>query len=165
MSYMMINMNKIIKRIISIIKNNIFRIIYFNKIKIGKKVVFYKNNCIIIEKNGFVSIGNNCFFNRNCSINSMKRITIGDNCIFGENVCIYDHNHKYNNKSIIIKKQGYSLEEVSIGDNCWIGSNVVILKGVCIGDNVVIGAGSIITKNIPNNSVVYNKNEMIIKGY
>ena len=39
----------------------------------------------------------------------------------------------------------------------------MILKGVTIGDNVIIGAGAVIHKDIPSNSIVVSKEELIIK--
>lgn len=154
---------KILKRISSFFKKIVLKLIYLNRISFGKNAILYKNFSIIIEKNGFVKIGNNNFFNRNCSINCMKSVIIGDNCIFGENVCIYDHNHNFKKSNIPIKKQGYNSSEITIGDNCWIGSNVIILKGVKIGSNCVIGAGTIVNKNVPDNMIVYNKTELVMK--
>ncbi|MBO5469683.1 MAG: acyltransferase [Lachnospiraceae bacterium] len=145
---------KILKRLMSILKMGIWKILYGKKIRIGKMSFFYPRTHIIIELNGKIVIGDNCFFNCNCSINSMQEISIGDNCIFGENVAIYDHNHKYNDGSKLIREQGYSFEKITIGNNCWIGSNVTILKGAKIGDNVVIGAGVVVHTTIPDNSIV-----------
>ncbi len=150
---------KLFYRSKSILKLLIYKLLYLSKIKIGKRIVIYPRTHFIIEHNGKIIIGNNCFFNMDCSINSMSKITIGNNCIFGENVKIYDHNHNYKEDKILIKKQGYNYKEINIGNNCWIGSNVIILKGVTIGDNCVIGAGTVINKNIPNNTVVVQKKE------
>ena len=89
-----------------------------------------KNGNLILncDYNGLISIGDNVFFNRDCSINSHKHIEIGDDCIFGENVKIYDHNHVFNRINQLIRNQGYTNENVIIGKNCWIGSNVIILS-------------------------------------
>ena len=148
---------KVLKRINSIIKKIIWKILYFTKIKFGKKTIFYPNCKITIDKKGKIIIGNYCFFNHGCSLNSLGIISIGDNCIFGENVKIYDHNHNYKNKELPFKSQGYNIGKVKIGNNCWIGSNVIILANVKIGDNVVVGAGSIITKDIESNSTVVDE--------
>ena len=43
-------------------------------------------------------------------------------------------------------------------------SKVVILKGVTIGDHAVIGAGCIIYKDVPANTVVVNKQELVMKN-
>ena len=104
------------------------------------------------------------FFNRNCSLNCRgTSITIGENSIFGEGVRIYDHNHCYKDPSRPIGEQGFSEAPVTIGKNCWIASNVVILKGVTIGDHAVIGAGCIIHKDVPANTLVVNKQELVMK--
>jgi acetyltransferase-like isoleucine patch superfamily enzyme len=112
---------------------------------------------------GKVIIGNNNFFNHDCTLNSHCSIKVGHDCLFGENVKIYDHNHKFRVKEIPINNQGYTCAEVVIGDNCWIGSNVTILKGVHIGNHVVIGAGCTITKDIPEDSIVHAVQNMMIE--
>jgi len=158
----MIIVIKIFKRMFSVIKLFFWKLLYFNSFKCGKNTYFYPRTHIVIDGNGTIEIGKNCFFNCNCSINSMSRVEIGNDCIFGENVCIYDHNHNYKKKNIPIRKQGYKSKNIIIGNNCWIGSNVIILAGVQIGNNVVIGAGTIVTKSIPDNSVVVSSSSMKI---
>lgn len=145
---------KIFKRIYSCLKKIIWKILYLNRISFGKKVIFYPNTNVIIEKKGQIKIGDHCFFNNGCSLNALGYIEIGKDSIFGENVKIYDHNHKFELNDIPFKKQGYNVKKVVIGKNCWIGSNTIILAGVTIGDNVVIGAGSTVTKDIKDNQIV-----------
>lgn len=118
---------------------------------------------MMIGKKGKVVIGDNVFFNNYCSINANESITIGDGTLFGENVRIYDHNHKYKDVTVPIKKQGFTSTPVVIGKHCWIASNVTILKGGHIGDNCVIGAGCVIYKDVPANTVVVNKQELEYK--
>lgn len=148
---------KAIFHIKSIIKKKLLKLIYGRKIKFGKHVSFRRRFNLFIDKKGLVNIGNNVFFNNDCSINAMEKIIIGDNTIFGENVKIYDHNHVFKNKDKLIKEQGFKTDKIEIGKNCWIGSNVIILKGVTIGDNCVIGAGCIINENIESNNIVRRK--------
>ena len=150
------------------LKNSLYRRvkIFLLKCQYGtkfnaKKFHFRTGFHIFIEDAGNVQIGNGCFFNNYCSITARKSVIIGNNCIFGENVKIYDHNHKYKSSSIPICKQGFSAEEIRIEDNCWIASNVIILKGVHIGANSVVGAGVIVYKNIPENSVVIAKQNIV----
>lgn len=111
-----------------------------------------------------VKISDNVSFNNYCSVCAFKEITIGEGTIFGENVKIYDHNHIYKDPTIAIKHQGYTSAPIHIGKHCWIGSNVTILKGVKIGDNCVIGAGCVIYKDVSANSVVINKQNLVIKA-
>ena len=165
MKRMFIILEKIRKRILSYCKVFIWKVFYGKSFKKGHNTFFYPLSHILIDKDGMILIGNNCFFNRNCSINSMGKIKIGDDCIFGENVCLYDHNHKYKLNKNIIRKQGYDVGTIEIGNNCWIGSNVIILNNVKIGDNVVIAAGTIVNKSIENNSVVIDKKNLVISRY
>lgn len=130
---------------------------------VGKHVTFRKGFSMMIGKNGEVNIGNNVFFNNYCSLNAIERIIIGDGTIFGENVKVYDHNHCYQDPNVPIKEQGFTSAPVNIGKHCWIASNVVILKGVTIGDNCVIGAGCVIYKDVPEERVMINKQELVIK--
>lgn len=112
---------------------------------------------------GCVVIGSNTFFNENCSINCMNSVLIGNDCLFGENVHIYDHNHSYKDKNLLIREQGFNSEKIVIGDNCWIGSNVVILKGVTIGKNSIIGAGCVVYKSVPDNSILLSDGHILNK--
>lgn len=133
---------------------------------ISNTTIYIDSNCrirnnfnVTIGNNGVLSIGENCFFNNNCSINCLGKIEIGNNNQFGESVLFYDHNHQYADKNTLISEQGFNIGTIKIGNNCWIGSNVVILQNVIIGDNVVIGAGCIIYKSIaPNTKVVNHQN-------
>lgn len=148
---------RIIFHINAIVKKFFLKLIYRNKIHFGKKVTFRKRFNVIIGKNARIQIGENCFFNNDCSLNAKQEIIIGKDTIIGENVKIYDHNHIFKNKNKKIIEQGFKTDKIIIGNNCWIGSNVVILKGVTIGNNVVIGAGCIIKNNINNNQIVKRK--------
>lgn len=153
---------KLYCHIISFVKKVIYKLIYRKKLHFGKNLQFRKWFTLLLE-GGEVIIGDNVFFNNSCTICSMQKIVIGNGTIFGENVKIYDHNHKYSTIGILIKHQGYSSAPIKIGNDCWIGSNVTILKGVSIGDNCVIGAGCVIFKDVPSNTLVLNKQDLMYK--
>ena len=149
-------MMKILYHIIAFIKIAAYKIINGSKVNFGKGFTFRKGFSLVVDRNGYVEIGDGCFFNNYCSINCLNKVLIGKDTIFGENVKIYDHNHKFSDFSKTIKKQGFSIGSVYIGNHCWIGSNTVILKGTEIGDNCVIGAGCIVSGKIPANSILKN---------
>ena len=138
----------------AIIWKLLFKIIYYNRLKLGGGVTFRKDFTLLIDGPAKVSIGDRCFFNNFCSVVAMDNIIIGNDCIFGENVKIYDHNHRFTIKGKVKAKQGYKTAPIVIKDNCWIANDVVILKGVTIGENCVIGAGCIIKEDIPPDTVV-----------
>lgn len=114
-------------------------------LKIGKFLSCLGPLYLRCGENANMEIGNNCFFNRNCSVTAYKSITIGDNCMIANNVVIIDHDHKFNEKSISKELVGCP---VVLGNNVWVGANTVILKGVKIGDGAIVAAGSVVTKNI-----------------
>jgi acetyltransferase-like isoleucine patch superfamily enzyme len=133
---------------------------------LGESLNFRNYIHIWVGKKAKLKIGNQVFFNNYCSINCLESIEIGENTLFGEGVKIYDHNHQYSYDSgkLEVSHNEFSLGAVKIGENCWLGSNVVVLKGVTIGDNSIIGAGCVIHKDVPANSVVVNKQELIQKN-
>lgn len=89
------------------------------------------------------SIGARTMIDMNAVIGSGA--TIGNNCHIGAGCVI---------AGIMEPKCS---TPVIVGDNVFIGANAVILEGVHIHDNVVIGAGCVITKDIPANTVIYEK--------
>ena len=99
---------------------------------------------------GVLEIGAGTYFNRYCMISAHEHVTIGKHCMFGPGV-----------------KIGVSSKlttgAISIGDNSWIASDAIILKGTHIGKNCVIGAGCIVRGEIPDGSVVVNKQDVMIR--
>lgn len=98
-----------------------------------------------------ITIGDNCFFNHNCSLTAVENIVIGNQCMFANNFVVVDHDHD--------RKDGKILKElvsapVKIGNNVWCGANVTVLKGVTIGDGAVIAAGSVVNRDVAAYSVV-----------
>lgn len=124
---------------------------------------FRITNSVINYRAGELLIDDGFFMNRNGSINCHHKIQIGKSCLIGENVHIYDHNHIFKEKNRAIAAQGFKDKAVKIGDYCWIGTGVTILGGVTIGDNVVIGANCLIYHDIPSNTIVKNKQDLIIE--
>lgn len=120
-----------------------------------------KKGTKISTNGGNISIGRGVNFNHNCMCISHKSIIIGDDCSFGPNVCIYDHDHAFDENGKI--KGAFKSSEIIIENNVWIGANTVILRGSHIGENSVIGAGSIIKGYIPPNSLVTQKRETNIR--
>ena len=98
-----------------------------------------------------ITIGDNCFFNHNCSLTAAENIVIGNQCMFANNFVVVDQDHD--------RKDGKILKElvsapVKIGNNVWCGANVTVLKGVTIGDGAVIAAGSVVNRDVAAYSVV-----------
>ena len=142
--------------------------IFFWKLKYGKRIVigknlkFRKRMNINIAKDGFLKIGNNNFFNNDCSINCHKKIVIGDDNLFCENVKIYDHNHVFNQKNIDFKKS-FSENQIIIGNHNWICTNVILLKDTNIGDNNVVGNSISEKINLDSDNLVKKEQNLKIE--
>lgn len=91
------------------------------------------------------------------------KIMIGNNVMIGPRVSLFAENHNFTSEKATIKAQGVSNKGIVIEDDCWIGSGVIILDGVTIGSGSVIGAGTLVNKDIPKNSVVYDKRNRVIR--
>ena len=126
---------------------------YGKRLKVGKNLKFRKRFNINIQDNGYVEIGDNNFFNNDCSINCHKEIIIGNNNLFGENVKIYDHNHIFNNKAIDMSKS-FKENTVIIGNNNWFGTNSIILSKTLVGNYNVIAAGVVLNYKIDNENLI-----------
>lgn len=85
------------------------------------------------------------------------KVTIGKNVMIGPRVSLFAENHVFSQKNMSIKKQGVKNKGITIEDDVWIGSGVIILDGVTIGSGSVIGAGTLVAKDVPKNSVIYDK--------
>lgn len=143
-------------------QDNFFDIHPEAEIIIAKDVTINHSNFITIKKNAKFSIGKNTYITR-ATISCLGEITIGENCILGEGMKIFDHNHQYTKEPFSVSKTDFTIGKVTLGNNVWTGANVIILKDVNIGNNVIIGAGCVIHKDVPDNAIIINKQELIIK--
>jgi maltose O-acetyltransferase len=95
-----------------------------------------------------IEAGEKVFFNFNCVVLDVMKVSIGSRTLFGPNVQIYTATHPLN---YVERATGLEFAKpVTIGEDVWVGGSVVICPGVTIGNRCVIGAGSVVTKDIPD---------------
>jgi len=95
-----------------------------------------------------IEAGEKVFFNFNCVVLDVMKVSIGSRTLFGPNVQIYTATHPLN-----YKERATGLEyakPIIIGEDVWVGGGVIICPGVSIGNRSVIGAGSVVTRDIPD---------------
>lgn len=114
------------------------------KLIIEGNITLSSGTLLAVRKNAFLSIGEGCFFNRNCSVVCREKITIGHDCLFGESVRVYDSDHLI--KDGKVAKDAYKTSQISIGNACWIANDVNVLRGSLLLDNTVIGAMSLVNR-------------------
>jgi maltose O-acetyltransferase len=94
-----------------------------------------------------IVLGKRVYFNFNCVVLDVAKVTIGSRVLFGPSVHVYAATHP---TSATERMTGLELgEPVTIDDDVWVGGAVVICPGVRIGARSVIGAGSVVTRDIP----------------
>jgi maltose O-acetyltransferase len=93
-----------------------------------------------------IHLGRRVFFNFNCIVLDVCRVTIGDFTLFGPAVQIYTPVHPMNAE--LRRKQEFG-KPIDIGSDVWVGGGAMICAGVTIGSRSVIGAGSVVTRDIP----------------
>ncbi len=93
-----------------------------------------------------ILLGERVFFNFNCVVLDVCRVTIGDFTLFGPAVQIYTATHPMNAE---LRRQQEFGKPIEIGSDVWVGGGAIICPGVKIGSRSVIGAGSVVTRDLP----------------
>ena len=94
-----------------------------------------------------ILLGERVFFNFNCVVLDVCRVTIGDFTLFGPAVQVYTATHPMN--AALRRKQEFA-KPITIGSDVWVGGGAIICPGVTVGSKSVIGAGSVVTRDIPD---------------
>ncbi len=95
-----------------------------------------------------IFLGERVFFNFNCVVLDVCRVTVGDFTLFGPAVQIYTAMHPMNAE--LRRKQEFA-KPIVIGSDVWVGGGAILCPGVTIGSRSVIGAGSVVTRDVPDN--------------
>lgn len=93
-----------------------------------------------------IELGHSVFFNFQCVVLDVSRVTIGDFTMFGPAVQIYTATHPMNPE---LRRSREYAKPISIGSDVWVGGGAILCPGVRIGSRSVIGAGSVVTRDIP----------------
>jgi maltose O-acetyltransferase len=93
-----------------------------------------------------ILLGKKCFFNFNCVVLDVCRVTIGDFTLFGPAVQVYTATHPLEAE---LRRHQEFARPIEIGNDVWIGGGAILCPGVKIGDRAVIGAGSVVTRDVP----------------
>jgi maltose O-acetyltransferase len=94
-----------------------------------------------------IELGERVFFNFNCVLLDVCRVSIGDFTLFGPAVQIYTPMHPMDAE--LRRREEYG-KPIDIGSDVWVGGGALILPGVRIGSRAVIGAGSVVTRDVPD---------------
>src|SRR3974377_1571357 len=93
-----------------------------------------------------ILLGERVFFNFNCVVLDVCRVTVGDFTLFGPAVQIYPPTHPMTAE--LRRKQEFA-KPIEIGSDVWVGGGAIICPGVKIGSKTVIGGGRGVTRGHP----------------
>jgi acetyltransferase-like isoleucine patch superfamily enzyme len=124
----------------------------YARLTIGRWVWIGKGNHIRCHE-GNLRIGDKCVFGATNTINCYLDIEIGADCIFADWIYVCDFDHRFDDVSQPIRKQGIVKSPVKIGNDCWIGEKSTILRGVTIGDGCVVASHALVNRDLPPRSV------------
>ena len=93
-----------------------------------------------------IELGERVFFNFNCVVLDVCKVSIGSFTLFGPSVQILTPMHPLD--ADLRRREEYG-KPVTIGSDVWVGGAAIILPGVAIGSRAVIGAGSVVTRDVP----------------
>jgi maltose O-acetyltransferase len=93
-----------------------------------------------------IRLGKRVYFNFNCVVLDVCRVTVGDFTLFGPAVQIYAATHPMDAKERRTRESGKPIE---IGSDVWVGGGAIVCPGVRIGSGSVVGAGSVVTRDVP----------------
>ena len=125
-----------------------------------------------VDDGAFLYIGSYAYLNTNCRVVAAEDIEIGSHTMLGPNVCVYDHDHVFDEAGVHGELKS---SPIHLGERCWIAANSLITRGVEIGDNVLIGGASVVTDSLLEPGVyvgapvrlikrLSNENRCIIEG-
>lgn len=109
-----------------------------------------------------ISLGDNVYFNFNCTILDVAKVAIGSFVFFGPGVQIYTATHPIDwHRRNSGEESG---KPVTIKDHVWVGGGAIILPGITIGEKSIIGAGAVVTKDVPSGVFVAGNPARVIKS-
>lgn len=178
MSGILLNMNKIIKRITN---SRWHRFLKKNNRKLASGVTSLKDKTtLIVETNvalGHVRIDTkNLFIGANTYVRSGSILSvvtsIGRYCSIGSNCCVgqekYTHptdwisSHPFQYDAGILEHRPV-LSGVIIGHDVWIGHGAMIMEGVQVGTGAIIATQALVTHDVPPYAVVAGNPAKIVK--
>lgn len=93
---------------------------------------------------GTITIGTKSVFGRDNTINAYLNVSIGSECIFSDAIYICDFDHRMDDITVPMRRQGIIKSPVVIESDVWVGTKVTVLRGSIIGRGSVIGANSVV---------------------
>lgn len=136
---------------------------YGGSIEIGDNCYLSKGAQVITEGGG-ITIGNDCTINPYTIVYGQGNTIIGNGVRIAAHCVIVPSNHRFDNPSEFIYKQGLTKLGIIIEDDVWLGTGVKVLDGVTISKGCVIGANAVVTRSTEANGIYVGIPAKLIKN-
>lgn len=113
---------------------------------------------------GHVRLGPKVVMGRDNVVNGYLDIEIGQDALLSDWIYIADFDHRYDDLTTPIRKQGILKTPVRIGADVWIGEKTSIFRGADIGTGCVIGSQTLVKGVIPPFSVAVGRPARVVKS-
>jgi maltose O-acetyltransferase len=131
------------------LRNGIYRLM---GVRIGANTAFAGDSYINLGPVAKLTVGRDCFFNRQCYFDLSADIVVEDGVYVGTHCAFVTANHEVGPPSRRAGK--VSAKPIRIGAGAWIGTRVTILPGVTVGRGAVVASGALVRESVPDNVLV-----------
>lgn len=131
------------------LRNGIYRLM---GVSIGPGTAFAGDSYINLGPVARLSVGRDCFVNRQCYFDLSADIAIGDGVFIGTHCAFVTADHEIGPARRRAGK--VAAKPVSVGAGAWIGTRVTILPGVTIGRGAIVASGALVRESVPDNVLV-----------
>lgn len=98
------------------------------------------------------TIGNHVIINENCRLQDCQ---IGDYALIAPEVYTIRRNHRYEDPTTPISRQGYfDTKPPVIHRDVWLGARVILLPGIVIHEGAIVAAGAVVTQDVTSFDIV-----------
>ncbi len=101
-----------------------------------------------------LKLGRNVGVSPQSQFNAAGGIEIGDDTLIGPGCTFWSVNHRFQDRSVPIRLQGYDAQPILVGRDCWIAARAIVLPGVTIGDGSVVAAGAVVNRTCEPGSIL-----------
>jgi acetyltransferase-like isoleucine patch superfamily enzyme len=146
------------------VEGNVLEALDDGRLTIGEATLLEPGCWLTISDGAQVTIGRECFLNKNTMVAALERVEIGDYVMFANGCFVGDSEHRFEDADVPVTRQGFrSSGPVTIGSNCWFGVNCVVTSGVTIGDRTVVGSNSVVTHDLPGGVIAAGAPAKVIR--
>lgn len=148
----------------------VYTVIYarWHGVKIGRGSIVHPGAVLVRHDGGTIRIGQNCEFSKGAMVLTFGGdIEIGDDVTVQPYSVLYGHgglrigngvrvathcvlipaNHRFDDLTKPIFKQGLTMRGIQIEDDVWVGAGARILDGVTVRRGCVIATGAVVTRS------------------